>query len=84
MDVDLILVSLVALWIVAYVVDRWYATHRIASAECSQCGQVIGRTAARQRERLRFANHGGWTYTCGRCGATQLILPPPPRRSLRE
>jgi predicted RNA-binding Zn-ribbon protein involved in translation (DUF1610 family) len=84
MDVDPILVSLVAVWAVAYVVGRWHTTRRIAATVCSECGQVIGLTAARRREKLHIACHGGWSYTCGQCGATHIIRPPPLRRSLRE
>jgi hypothetical protein len=84
MEVDPILVYLVALCVVVYVVDRWHTTRRIAAIVCSDCGQEIGRPSARGRRKLRFANHHGWDYTCGQCGAAHLELPPPLRRSFRE
>jgi len=84
MDVDPILVSLITFCVVAYAIGRWFTTRRIAAIVCSECGRMIGRPAARQRRKVRFANHHGWEYACGRCGAAHLELPPPLHRSLRE
>ena len=84
MDVDPILVSLVALAVVTHAVDRWLTTRRLAAVACQDCGQPLGRGAARSRRKLRFAFHTDWEVTCLRCGAGQVFLSPPPRRSFRD
>jgi hypothetical protein len=71
--VDPILVALVAWWVAAHILDRWWITRRVAATECSECGQAIGRTAARRRRKLQFACKEAWALTCGRCGSGQLV-----------
>jgi hypothetical protein len=83
MAVDPVLVSLVAFAVAAYVLDRWL-TRWLAATACNNCGQPLGRGAARQRRALQFVCRTDWDVTCVRCGAGQIDLQPPPRRSLRE
>jgi hypothetical protein len=83
-DVDPILVSLVALAVAMRFVDRWLTTRRLAATACQDCGQPLGREAARRRRALQFVCRTDWALTCLRCGAGQVILSPPIRRSFRD
>ena len=65
--------ALIAWWVVALILYRSWTIRRIAASECSECGQMIGRTAARRRRKLQFACKEAWAFTCGRCGSGQLV-----------